>query len=393
MYMIKDIYYYELNIICLCLLFWITLKTISSIDKQTKNLIFLRVASNTALLILIDIIWKTIDELPGKFFFYFNNFIDAVYLAVTGVVSFYWLLYVLYDYFKAGKITKKTKFIISLPLIALAICSLSSPWTHLLFYVDPLTNHYHRAPFHFIQEIIAYGYFVIACILLVYETIKEMHNITHIKHTAVFMYVIIPFIAGIVSYIFPGVEIIWQAASISLLVAFYNMQIEQISVDALTGLNNRRTFNSFLHTLSPSNREGQNTFLYMIDINLFKNINDHYGHPEGDGAITETATIIKAVFGNRDAFISRYGGDEFCVVYHCANLFEAESIRDTLYERFEERNSNSTKPYRLSVSVGFAQLLGEDDAATTKLIKDADIELYKEKQKMHTTLRNDKRPY
>jgi hypothetical protein len=100
--------------------------------------------------------------------------------------------------------------------------------------VDPLKNHYHRGPFHYIQEIIAYGYFVSACILLVYETIKEMHNITHIKHTAVFMYVFIPFIAGIVSYIFPGVEIIWQAASISLLVAFYNMQIEQISVAALS---------------------------------------------------------------------------------------------------------------------------------------------------------------
>lgn len=381
-----NLYYYEVNVLCLALLVWIMAKTSSNIDKQTKNIIFFRVAFFTAILILIDILWKPVDGHPGKFFFYANNFLNAAYLTISGAVSFNWLIYVLYDFLKSKKLSKLNRFIFHLPLIVLGVCSLSSPWTHLLFHVDPQTNIYYRGPYHFIQEVIAYGYFLVSCILLIYKLIKERNNIAHIKQNAVFSYIFSPLVAGIFSYLFKTLEIIWQAASVSMLVAFYNMQIEQISVDALTGLNNRRTFNSLLRTLPPSNRNGKDTFLYMIDINNFKSINDHFGHPEGDAALKETASLLKTVFGGKDAFICRFGGDEFSAVYYCANAFEADSVRDELYDAFEKRNTKEKK-YSLTVSAGYAKLNGEGVEATNTLIKNADVELYKEKQKLHTTLR------
>ena len=123
----------------------------------------------------------------------------------------------------------------------------------------------------------------------------------------------------------------------------------------------------------------------MLDINFFKDINDLYGHPEGDHALVITSELLKRIFGKSDAFISRYGGDEFAIIYSCT-LEEAATLRIKIYKLFEEFNQTAERPYRISVSVGYGAVIGEGLEAAKAALKKADEELYTEKQFMHEAL-------
>jgi len=88
---------------------------------------------------------------------------------------------------------------------------------------------------------------------------------------------------------------------------------KQAQIDALTGLNNRRTFDITLNGLGKTPRSRGDTSIVMLDIDHFKSVNDNYGHQVGDEVIKELAKLLKEAFRAGD-FIARYGGEEFAVI-------------------------------------------------------------------------------
>ena len=123
----------------------------------------------------------------------------------------------------------------------------------------------------------------------------------------------------------------------------------------------------------------------MIDINFFKKINDKYGHLEGDSALIKTADLLKKVLVQSNAFLCRYGGDEFAIIYNCTNE-QAGDVRIKIYKEFEKEFQNSERPYRLSVSVGYAPINGKSKTDIAAAEKAADKNLYNEKAAMHLAL-------
>jgi diguanylate cyclase (GGDEF)-like protein len=84
--------------------------------------------------------------------------------------------------------------------------------------------------------------------------------------------------------------------------------------DSLTGAANRRNFFAFLTTeISRARRQGTPVTLAYIDIDVFKQINDTYGHHEGDRVLKETTTALAAHIRQTD-LLARLGGDEFAIV-------------------------------------------------------------------------------
>jgi diguanylate cyclase (GGDEF)-like protein len=109
-----------------------------------------------------------------------------------------------------------------------------------------------------------------------------------------------------------------------------------------------------------------------------KEINDSYGHHEGDRALASAAQLLKETFRSSD-ILARLGGDEFVALAAIEADEGAESLTDRLQEHFESHNALRVRPYSLSVSVGVANF--DDDRFTIEdLMAQADQAMYEEKR-------------
>src|SRR3989442_5059855 len=107
------------------------------------------------------------------------------------------------------------------------------------------------------------------------------------------------------------------AAQAALAIAnarLYQQTLELSFTDALTGVPNRRQlFLRLENEVSRSLRFGDPVSLLMIDLDLFKRINDAHGHTVGDGVLRGVALALRRTIRKID-IVARYGGEEFCVV-------------------------------------------------------------------------------
>jgi two-component system, cell cycle response regulator len=158
-------------------------------------------------------------------------------------------------------------------------------------------------------------------------------------------------------------------------IALHRMAI----ADDLTGLYNRRGFfQRAPESLSRARRDRKRALLALMDMDALKQINDTYGHLEGDRAIVTVAAILKQTF-REDDIIARIGGDEFAVLALVKRNTAAQGILRRL-----ERNLATSKPttgYALSVSLGLATIEAGDAADFDGLLKRADHGLYAHKRR------------
>ena len=163
---------------------------------------------------------------------------------------------------------------------------------------------------------------------------------------------------------------------------FYIQMMESmISMDDLTRLNNRGQINRYMDQVHY--RENETVIIMMIDIDGFKQINDVYGHAEGDRALTLFAQALRQTCESIKvpAFIGRYGGDEFIIILRDDELSEeypaqvAEELRGLLRDKQRENEL----PYALEISVGYDALRDKQDTMKDCLNR-ADEKLYREKR-------------
>lgn len=155
---------------------------------------------------------------------------------------------------------------------------------------------------------------------------------------------------------------------------------EELSrTDSLTGLCNRR---NFTETLNEQVREAQwlsgaGVALALLDIDHFKSINDNHGHDTGDRILKMVAEALVEGVGE-DAFVGRFGGEEFLILFDGIMARRAamrvDEVRDELSGRHLVSKTTGEPLGTVTFSAGVAQLLsGEDDGA---MLRRADEALY-----------------
>lgn len=150
-------------------------------------------------------------------------------------------------------------------------------------------------------------------------------------------------------------------------------------VDALTGLNNRRSLMTLgEHRLRLSQRTGQGLTLLFIDLDGMKRINDTWGHQEGDRALIDAALIMSSTFRDSD-IVARIGGDEFCALVEAG--VEDGAPEKRLQTALDASNAQRHRPYRLSWSVGSASFDPVEPCTMEDLIERADRSMYEQKRK------------
>lgn len=154
-------------------------------------------------------------------------------------------------------------------------------------------------------------------------------------------------------------------------------------IDSLTGILNRKTGDGYISTtLELCKRYGEQICVYMVDIDYFKNYNDHYGHIQGDEALKLVARGIESQFSRSTDIVCRFGGEEFVVCSPITGEREAAEMADKLLKAIENLRidvpQNGVSEY-MTVSIGYCIYKPDPDNLKTgvlELIEKADTALY-----------------
>src|SRR5690242_4009737 len=150
--------------------------------------------------------------------------------------------------------------------------------------------------------------------------------------------------------------------------------------DELTGLYNRRGFLALAERqVKLARRSGRSLLLFFIDVDGLKEINDVFGHGEGDAALKCTAEALETTFRDSDV-IARFGGDEFAVLAIEASGQSETTIRERLTEYLTSARRQDSD-YKFSVSLGSARFDPWNPTSIRDLIAEADQAMYEQKRR------------
>ena len=184
---------------------------------------------------------------------------------------------------------------------------------------------------------------------------------------------------------FGALGIIWlMGMGMFIVVSMYaqekNQEVEKYRslalLDELTGLNNRRAFVALVdNQLETAERFSEKALLLFMDIDGMKNINDSFGHDEGDRALLLVADALLSSVRGSDV-VGRYGGDEFIAFLPKTSLEHRELTLARILQTVEAKNNQITEDYTLSISIGVAEFDPLAPVSLENLISIADKDLY-----------------
>ncbi|QPF73721.1 diguanylate cyclase [Roseateles sp. DAIF2] len=168
-------------------------------------------------------------------------------------------------------------------------------------------------------------------------------------------------------------------------VALRTEELRQMSMrDGLTGVANRRAFDERLQLeWRRSQRQGSPLALLMMDIDFFKQFNDHYGHLEGDRCIRAVAQQLQRVACRSTDLLARYGGEEFALLLPDTDVEAAQRLAQACLEAVEAlafAHAQSTVGPHVSLSLGCASIVASGEAPPEQLVAAADRALYRAKR-------------
>jgi len=164
-----------------------------------------------------------------------------------------------------------------------------------------------------------------------------------------------------------------------------NRDLQRLSsLDSLTGIANRRSFDETVHKeWQRAIRNSNPISLIMIDIDFFKLYNDHYGHQGGDDCLKNVVLGLQAGTHRETDFLARYGGEEFAVILPETKLDGAVNVAEAMHESIrslEIPHAKSTVSDFVSVSIGVSSVVPLQGTEPDILISAADQALYKAKE-------------
>ncbi len=169
-----------------------------------------------------------------------------------------------------------------------------------------------------------------------------------------------------------------------------NRKLQEISVkDELTGLLNRMGYEKLaIPYLEKLREQRKKAIILVADINRMKLINDRYGHLHGDNAIKITANAIMKMIPKEWKAV-RYGGDEYVIIGEAALCDNINHVKKKIIEDIDRQVAELKLPFKLSVSIGYVNVVSDSNLSIEECFRMADDAMYKMKEMAHKAEESD----
>ena len=301
----------------------------------------------------------------------FLNYVANTYLySVNMLLPFSVLVYVdLGLYGEPARIWKnyKPQIIIGIIMFTVNIINFFVP----ISYYITAQNVYERRPVSYVYYFVILYYCVTA--MLVTKRYEKENGARAFFNVNLFM---LPILAGaLLQFIFYGLSLAWLSAAIGINGLIMMQQNEAAYIDSLVDTYNRQYMN---HVLLAWISRGSPFAGVMLDVDRFKQINDGFGHSEGDRALKAVADILKQSRLDHE-WVFRFAGDEFVVLKMTGREDDLDSYMDEVNRRLAGFNRGDC-PYALSLSYGTSFFRAGD---LDTFMREMDENMYRMKNRHH----------
>lgn len=347
----------------------------SAAQRRFNNLIYSMIA-----MLIIDAGCWLVDGTQFLFAHELNYALETLYFSLHVILPYLWALYVEVSLSTDLKAARRRVNIATIPLI-LFILALSLNIRYGFVFTIDANNVYHRAFGVYIYSFLSYAYLIYASIRALIKAKGSAWIDDRRRCYTMAFFTVMPSLGGFIQMFYYGISLNWILASVSILLVYIDSQNRQISTDPLSGLNNRRELTKFLlrETRDRELLKSGTLKLVMMDVDGFKQINDTYGHFYGDSILIAVSDILKASCKNTDAFLARYGGDEFCIVLPADRGIDIEEIIARIDANVSNWNATHRDMRKISLSIGSAEWNALSDTSYESLISRADRRMYEAK--------------
>lgn len=372
-------FYVEANIVSIILFVMMFLREAGSVGRQSKQLIFFQIIIAHIMYFLSDICWALIlgGYLPKIYFVVtLVNILNAIILsAITGL----WFIYVELsqgeEYIKKFKIRMCVLVPAMLSAVIMIVLFLFFPRT-MLTEDNTLTLLY-----YLLFLIVPVIYIIISFVRSFIRAFRKENYAVKSTYLAGAIYPVILAVFGVIQTLWLQAPMFSFGCSIMMLYFYITSLNDQVSIDELTKLNNRTQLKKYIAGDVPKQlSEKPDRYVLMVDLNKFKQINDQYGHVEGDFALKRAADALKISCADTPfkTFIARYGGDEFIIIAKTENEVLVRELCDDIRKTLVRLNTEAGAAYELTASIGYAGYSG-DISGFQEALASADDALYKDK--------------
>ncbi|MEE3488195.1 MAG: diguanylate cyclase [Bulleidia sp.] len=301
----------------------------------------------------------------------------------TMIVMLYWVWFV--EGFTNERPGKKLRYALRLPAYMTIALILTTPFNHLVYGVS-IEGQYIYGPLYFLKTSVTLFYLVVQLVMIANAARKSTNPDIKREYRSFWLISFFPILGVILQKVLgPAVPCLNPAMAIAILWGYLGITSRRSSIDFLTSLSNRSVLSKVMHELMADSRLKKEYaggyYLYMMDLNHFKQINDTYGHQEGDHALILAASALREVFDGQRGCLCRYGGDEFAAVVRCDEITAAK-LRDQIDARMDLLKIQNDLPYDLSMSAGYIKATARNEEELKNQFHEADTAMYADKQRM-----------
>lgn len=363
-----------IDLYSILLLISICIYAVNSGDRESLHQkLYIRMLALSLLILAADI-FSRCDGHPGTVFSVLNAGGNFLIFLLGPLLPSVWLGYVHYAIFRGGKKKKRLRgalLLINAANMMITVLSQFFGW----YYTIDAENVYHRGRLFWISPSIVLLLVAASLILVVmhHKAVEREYGYP------LFWFPIPPAIGFFLQAAFYGVPFTYIGLTISFVVAYIHIQSYSVYTDFLTGAYNRKKLDAHMKRKIRNSTENDTFSAILVDIDNFKSINDTYGHGEGDSALETTVMLIKSCIRSSD-LVARFGGDEFCVILDISDPGGLKATVQRILKCLILYNQQGIKPYRLSLSLGYAVYDYHSHLSVEAFQKQIDQRMYENKR-------------
>lgn len=354
--------------------FLLLLRVRSEGKNSVGTALFLRMLAVTLLAQAAETLSFLLDGVPGavsRFWLYLTN---TVCTGATVCVGFAWCMYVDFRVYRNTGRLHKRHLLLSVPLLALLVLLVANLFGTGWIFSISADNVYRRGPLNILLYLLLFGYYA--------ESVWQVHEAKRdgitVEFFPVYYFVVTCAVGTLLQGAFYGMAFGWLSVAIAFV--FVDSQTRSLRgyTDELSGLFGRKYMNYCLDRIHAT--QEKDVYGIMMDVNCFKEINDTYGHAEGDRAIQEIGHILSGALAANSVAI-RMSGDEFMVLIRHGSEEILDKTCAAIEQRVQHYNATaSAGSFQLSFSTGVAKYEG---GSIEKFLVELDARMYAEKRAFH----------